>query len=57
VDIVTGHDDRSPRVGIRAGRRRREAALAAARDRAEASLEPAGRAQAQRAEIDGQRAG
>jgi hypothetical protein len=57
VDIVTGNDDRSPRVGIRAGRRRREAALAAVRDRAEASLEPAGRAQAQRAEIDGQRAG
>lgn len=31
VDIVTGHEERSPRVVVRAGRRRREHELAAAR--------------------------
>jgi carbon monoxide dehydrogenase subunit G len=37
VDIVTGHDDRSPRDVVRAGRRRRELAMAAGRSRATAS--------------------
>ena len=37
VDIVTGNDERSPRIAVRGGRRRRELAAAAERARAAAS--------------------
>jgi hypothetical protein len=46
VDIVTGHDDRSPRITIRGGRRRREAAMAARRSPVDAAPGAGGPARA-----------
>jgi carbon monoxide dehydrogenase subunit G len=55
VDIVTGHDDESPRDVIRGGRRRREAAMAAEHPPVVTTSAQAGGTHAQPAPDDGAR--
>jgi hypothetical protein len=57
VDIVTGHDDRSPRDVIRGGRRRREAAMAAGRVRGSRPPTEAGGLLVPGPHVDGPQAG